>query len=611
MDTQLLRIATAGSVDDGKSTLIGRLLFDSKAIFADQLAAVEKTSSDRGDEYANLALLTDGLKAEREQGITIDVAYRYFATPRRKFIIADTPGHVHYTRNMVTGASTADLAMILVDARKGILEQTRRHAFLSTLLGIPHLVVCVNKMDLVDWSQQTFDAICADFSAFAAKLDVHDITFIPVSALLGDNIVEASANLAWYTGSPLLAQLERVHVASDRNLTDVRFPVQYVIRPQRADGFDHRSYAGTVAGGILRAGDDVVVLPSGRATTVTNIWAPGGRELAEAAPPMAVTVALADEIDITRGEMLTRPRNRPHQGTEIDAMVCWFADAGELAVGHRYLVQHTTRETKAVVSELDYRLDVNTLHRDKAAAKLALNEIGRITLRTQTPLMYDAYRRNRDTGAFILIDEHTGDTVAAGMITGPATHGSDVVWHAGSVQRSDRGQGRTVWLTGLSASGKSSLAVELERQLIEAGRSAYILDGDNLRHGLNADLGFSSADRAENIRRVGEIAVLFADAGVVAIASLISPFAAERATARAIHERAGLPFTEIYVDTPLAECEARDPKRLYAKARSGEIAEFTGISSPYEPPLTPQFRVTPADGTAAEVASRIVAGLFA
>jgi len=609
--TQLLRITTAGSVDDGKSTLIGRLLFDSKAIFEDQLAAVQKTSADRGDEYANLALLTDGLKAEREQGITIDVAYRYFATPKRKFIIADTPGHVHYTRNMVTGASTAHLAMILVDARKGILEQTRRHAFLSTLLGIPHLVVCVNKMDLVDWSQETFEAVCADFTAFAAKLDVHDITFIPVSALVGDNIVDQSLHMPWYTGSPLLAHLEQVHVASDRNLTDVRLPVQYVLRPQRADGSDHRSYAGTVAGGILRVGDDLVVLPSGRATSISNIWAPGGRELTEAAPPMAVTVGLADDIDITRGEMFVRPRNRPHQGTEIDAMVCWFADTGQLAAGRRYLVQHTTRETRAVITELDYRLDVNTLHRDADADGLSLNEIGRVTLRTQAPLMFDAYRRNRDTGAFILVDEHTGDTVAAGMITGPASHGSDVVWHAGNVQRSDRGQGRTLWLTGLSASGKSSLAVELERQLVEAGRSAYILDGDNLRHGLNADLGFSAADRAENIRRVGEVAALFADAGGVAIASLISPFAAERATARAVHERAGLPFTEIYVDTPLADCEARDPKGLYAKARSGEIAEFTGISSPYEPPLTPQFRVTPADGIAAEVARRIVAELFA
>jgi len=609
--TQLLRITTAGSVDDGKSTLIGRLLFDSKAIFEDQLAAVQKTSSDRGDEYANLALLTDGLKAEREQGITIDVAYRYFATPKRKFIIADTPGHVHYTRNMVTGASTAHLAMILVDARKGILEQTRRHAFLSTLLGIPHLVVCVNKMDLVDWSQETFEAVCADFTAFAAKLDVHDITFIPVSALVGDNIVDQSLHMPWYTGSPLLAHLEQVHVASDRNLTDVRLPVQYVLRPQRADGSDHRSYAGTVAGGILRVGDDLVVLPSGRATSISNIWAPGGRELTEAAPPMAVTVGLADDIDITRGEMFVRPRNRPHQGTEIDAMVCWFADTGQLAARQRYLVQHTTRETRAVITELDYRLDVNTLHRDADAEGLSLNEIGRVTLRTQAPLMFDAYRRNRDTGSFILVDEHTGDTVAAGMITGPASHGSDVVWHAGNVQRSDRGQGRTLWLTGLSASGKSSLAVELERQLVEAGRSAYILDGDNLRHGLNADLGFSAADRAENIRRVGEVAALFADAGGVAIASLISPFAAERATARAVHERAGLPFTEIYVDTPLADCEARDPKGLYAKARSGEIAEFTGISSPYEPPLTPQFRVTPADGIAAEVARRIVAELFA
>lgn len=603
---QMLRLATAGSVDDGKSTLIGRLLFDSKAIFEDQLAAVEKTSAERGDEYANLALLTDGLRAEREQGITIDVAYRYFATPKRKFIIADTPGHVQYTRNMVTGASTADVAMILIDARKGVLEQTRRHAFLSTLLGIPHLVVCVNKMDLVDYSREVFDQICADVKNFAARLDIHDVSFIPMSALSGDNVVQKSDAMPWYSGMPLLTKLESIHIASDRNLIDVRFPVQYVIRPQRSDGFDHRSYAGTMGGGVLRVGDDVVVLPSGRGSKVSNIWGPGGAELTEAAPPMAITVALEDEIDITRGEMIVRPKNRPHQGTDIDAMVCWFSENLDLSEGNRYIIAQTTRESKAVVTSLEYRLDVNTLQRDQEATVLELNEIGRITLRTQSPLMYDPYARNRNTGSFIIIDEHTGNTVGAGMITGPASQGSNVVWHEGKVERADRGSGQTLWLTGLSGSGKSSIAVELERLLIESGRSAYILDGDNVRHGLNSDLGFSEEDRAENIRRVAEVAALFADAGVIVIASLISPMAADRELARTVHNRTGLPFIEVFIDTPLAECEARDPKGLYAKARAGEIANFTGISAPYEPPLTPDVRIVPADGTAEEVAQKIL-----
>ena len=611
---QLLRIATAGSVDDGKSTLIGRLLFDSKGIFEDQLASIEATSAKRGDEYTDLALLTDGLRSEREQGITIDVAYRYFSTPRRKFIIADTPGHVQYTRNMVTGASTADVAIILVDARKGVLEQTRRHAFLSALLGIPRLVVAVNKMDLVDYDEATYEAIRTEFTDFAAKLEVHDVTFVPLSALKGDNVVnravESADPMPWYTGPALLDHLENVHIASDRNLTDVRFPVQYVIRPQRADGLDHRSFAGTIAGGIIKVDDDVVVMPSGRQSTVKAIWGPGGAELDEAAAPAAVTIALNDEIDIVRGEMIARPGNRPHQGTELEAMVCWFADDATLTTGKRYIIKHTTRDTKAMVTGLEYRLDINTLHRDPDATELELNEIGRIGLRTQNPLMYDPYRRNRDTGAFIVVDELSGDTVGAGMIIGPATSGSNVVWHAGTVQRGDRGQGRTLWLTGLSGSGKSTIASEVERLLIESGHPAYILDGDNLRHGLNADLGFSAEDRAENIRRTAEVAALFADAGVVVICSLISPMRADRDAARAVHAKADLPFTEVFVDTPLAECEARDPKGLYAKARAGEIAEFTGVSAPYEPPLTPDLHIRPEDGTAEEVAQRIVSTLL-
>ncbi len=418
---ELLRFATAGSVDDGKSTLIGRLLYDSKAIFEDQLESVERTSRERGDVHTDLALLTDGLRAEREQGITIDVAYRYFATPRRKFIIADTPGHIQYTRNMVTGASTADLALVLVDARKGVLEQSRRHAFLASLLGIPHLVVCVNKMDLVDWSQERYDEIKAEFRSFAMKLDVHDLTFVPVSALHGDNVVERSANMPWYEGPSLLHQLEEVHIASDRNLIDARFPVQYVIRPQdqiNHDLHDYRGYAGTVAGGVFKPGDEVVVLPSGLSSTVASIDTADG-PVDEAFAPMAVTIRLADDVDVSRGDMIARVRNRPHCGQDLEAMVCWLSAGSSLRPGSKLAIKHTTRWGRTVVKDLQYRLDVNTLHRDESAAELTLNEIGRVQLRTTVPLFFDEYRRNRTTGSFVLVDESTQNTVGAGIILGP------------------------------------------------------------------------------------------------------------------------------------------------------------------------------------------------
>ncbi|MEU8899138.1 adenylyl-sulfate kinase [Nocardia sp. NPDC048505] len=603
--TTLLRLATAGSVDDGKSTLIGRLLYDSKTIFTDQLEAVERTSRDRGEAYPNLALLTDGLRAEREQGITIDVAHRYFATPRRKFIIADTPGHIQYTRNMVTGASTADLALILVDARKGVVEQTRRHAFLAGLLGIPHLVLCVNKMDLVDWSQQRFEEIREEFAGFAMKLDVSDLTFVPMSALNGDNIVHRGSAMPWYEGTPLLHHLEEVHIASDRNLIDARFPVQYVTRSHAKD---FRGYAGTVAGGVFKPGDEVAVLPSGLSTTVTAIWGPGGTPIAEAFPPQAVTLQLADDIDISRGDLICRPANRPLVGRDIDAMVCWFAEDSRLTPGATYTVRHTTRAVTAEVRTLDYRLDVNTLHRDENPESLGLNEIGRIQLRTRQPLLFDPYRRNRGTGSFILVDETTGNTVAAGMITGPTLPSARVVWHATAVSREERAtRGLTVWLTGLSGSGKSTVAVELERRLVAAGRPAFLLDGDNLRHGLNADLGFSDADRVENIRRVGEVARLFADSGVISVVSLISPFQADRDRARAVHEAAGLPFVEVFVDTPLEICESRDPKGMYAKARAGEIRGFTGIDAPYERPANPDLVLRPGDGDPAAMARAVIA----
>jgi sulfate adenylyltransferase subunit 1 len=415
----ILRFATAGSVDDGKSTLIGRLLYDSKSIFEDQLESVERTSRDRGEESTNLALLTDGLRAEREQGITIDVAYRYFATPRRKFIIADTPGHIQYTRNMVTGASTADLAIVLVDARNGLTEQSRRHAFLTTLLRVPHLVLAVNKMDLVGYSQEVFEEICAEFSNFATKLEIADLTFIPISALHGDNVVERSANMPWYDGPSLLHHLEHVHIASDRNLIDVRFPVQYVIRPHAAGDpelHDYRGYAGQVAGGVLKPGDEVMHLPSGFTTRITSIDL-AGKPIAEAYPPMSVTLRLADDVDISRGDMICRPNNRPVGAQDIEGMVCWMSAERQLTPRSRLIVKHSTRTVKAIVTDLHYRIDVNTLHRDESATALGLNEIGRVRLRLTQPVFADPYSRNRTTGGMILIDEATNTTVGTVMIT--------------------------------------------------------------------------------------------------------------------------------------------------------------------------------------------------
>ncbi len=609
-DTTLLRLATAGSVDDGKSTLIGRLLYDSKAVMEDQLAAVERTSRERGNDYTDLALVTDGLRSEREQGITIDVAYRYFATARRKFIIADTPGHLQYTRNMVTGTSTAHLVIVLVDARAGLLEQSRRHAFLASLLGVQHIVLAVNKMDLIDWDQERFNWIREEFHAFAARLDVHDVTAIPISALHGDNVVTKSPKAPWYDGPPLLSHLEDVYIAGDRNLVDVRFPVQYVIRPQTVAHADHRSYAGTVASGVIRTGDEVVVLPSGKTSRVTAIDGPNG-PVPEAFPPMAVSISLADDIDVSRGDMIARPQNQPAASSEFDATLCWMADDSTCEPGRDYIIKQTTRTTRARVSALDYRLDVNTLHRDKSATALKLNELGRVTLRTQAPLLLDEYGRNAVTGSFILIDPDTNVTVAAGMVrdTAPAAaRGAtpNTVRHASLVTAEERlTKGRTVWFTGLSGSGKSSVAVIVEQLLLEHGTPAYILDGDNLRHGLNADLGFSMADRAENLRRLAHVATLMADAGLTVLVPVISPLEEHRALARTVHDENGIEFFEVFVDTPLADCERRDPKGLYAKARAGEITHFTGIDSPYQRPKNPDLRLTP-EHSAADLAQQVV-----
>jgi bifunctional enzyme CysN/CysC len=551
----------------------------------------------------DLALLTDGLRAEREQGITIDVAYRYFTTPRRSFVLADTPGHPQYTRNMATGVSNADLALILVDARKGVIEQSRRHAFIASLMGVPHFIVCVNKMDLVGFDEAIFERICDQFREFAARLEVHDITFVPVSALDGDNVVETSPRMPWYGGPPLLYHLEHVEIAADRNLVDCRFPVQWVIRPR--DGSEGRHYAGQMAGGILRPGEQVIALPSEQVSRVASLSTYDG-PLDAAFPPMSITVALEDELDLSRGEMLCRPANRPQVTRDLDATVCWMHET-PLEVGGRYALKQTTRTVAARVDRLEYRIDVHELHRDPTATRLELNDIGRVRLRTAAPLFVDDYRRNRLTGSFILIDESTNDTVAAGIVVtqgsgtaAAATRSPNVVWQHGPVTRERRwaalGQrGATLWLTGLPGAGKTTIAGALEERLVERGCHVYVLDGDNLRHGLNSDLGFDAAARAENVRRAAEAARLLADAGAIVIVSLISPYQADRARARAIHDDAGLAFLEVFVDTPLDECERRDPKGLYARARRGEIRGFTGVDDPYEAPEAPETRLRTVD----------------
>ena len=620
MASELLRIATAGSVDDGKSTLIGRLLHDTKSIFEDQLESIEQTSQKRGNEETDLALLTDGLRAEREQGITIDVAYRYFATPKRKFVIADTPGHIQYTRNMVTGASNANLALLLVDARKGVLEQTRRHALLSSLLRVPHLVLCVNKMDLVDYDEAVYDEIREEFTAFAAKLEITDLDFIPISALEGDNVVDRSTNMPWFDGQPLLGSLEDVHIASDRNLVDNRFPVQYVIRPQSTEHRDYRGFAGSVVGGIFKQGDEVMVLPSRKTSTIAAIDTPNGA-VTQSFPPMAATLLLEDELDISRGDMICRPSNQPTTSQRFEAMVCWFDETSSLRTDVPYQLKHTTRWVSAEVEELRYLLDVDTLHRDLEAETLDVNDIGRISIHTTSPLFFDEYRLNRTTGSFILVDPATDLTVAAGMIIGAASQptsaraegpvAENITFHPSKLSREERWAalgtgGATIWMTGLSGSGKSTIATAVEHTLVSGGRFAYMLDGDNLRHGLNANLGFSEEDRAENVRRVGAVAQLMAEAGTIAVVSLVSPYRDARDRVRAAHREADIPFFEVFVDTPLEECERRDPKGLYAKARAGEITDLTGVGSPYQAPQAPDL-VTDSD---LETAVRQVLGLL-
>jgi len=626
----LLRFATAGSVDDGKSTLIGRLLYDSKQVLADQLAHVEQTSRQMGHEFVDLSLLTDGLRAEREQGITIDVAYRYFATAQRRFIIADTPGHEQYTRNMVTGASTADLAIVLVDARKGVLSQSKRHAFIASLLGIPHVVVCVNKMDLVDFDEAAFAAVVEEFDTFAARLELPDVTFIPISALLGDNVVERSQSMPWYQGPPLLYHLEHVHIASDRNLIDVRFPVQWVLRVggrQVNKGLaDYRAYAGQLAGGIIRQGDEVVVLPSGQRTTIAGIDTYEG-PIEEAFTPMSVALRLSDDIDVGRGSTIVRTHNQPTVSRRFECLLCWMSEQ-PLSPSRRYLVKHTTRSAMVGKVDIRYRIDVETLRRDESATALELNDLARVQIELSSPLVFDSYRRNRITGSLIVIDEATNDTVAAGVILdteveAPAEavetkseRSPNVRWQGTRMTREGRWQslghgGATLWFTGLPGAGKSTVAAAVEERLLQAGQPAFLLDGDNLRHGLNGDLGFDEVARKENVRRTAHVARLLAESGTMALVSLVSPYAADRQAAAALHAADDLGFLEIFVDAPLELCEQRDPKGLYARARSGELAGMTGVGAPYEAPAEPDLVLGSFRETVEEEVERVLELLLA
>lgn len=617
----ILRFSTAGSVDDGKSTLIGRLLYDSKAIFEDQLQAIEQASSARGDAAVELALLTDGLRAEREQGITIDVAYRYVTTPRRKFIIADTPGHIQYTRNMVTGASTTELAIVLVDARKGVLTQSKRHTFIASLLQIPHLVVAVNKMDLVGYSEDVYKQIVADYNAFVGRLNVRDVVYIPISALHGDNVVRQSDTMPWYDGTTLLHHLETVNIGANRNSIDFRLPVQYVIRPHQ----NFRGFAGQIVSGRVAIGDEVVSLPTGLRSQVSAIWR-GEENCERASVGDSVVLTLSDEIDISRGDMLVRVRNLPHKSNQIDATLCWVNEEPMHPRGS-YWLQHSTRQVRAFLQDLNYRINVDTMHRE-AADILQLNEIGRVQITTTQPLFFDSYQINRATGSFILIDPHTNNTVAAGMIRDRARRVSELVERTeqNERQRSDNvvweqtditlpmretlngHQAAVLWFTGLSGAGKSTISQALEQRLYGLGVRTFSLDGDNVRHGLNGDLGFSPQERMENIRRVAEVAKLAFEHGNIVLCTFISPYAADRAVARSLVPEGR--FWEVYVKCDLSVCQQRDPKGLYARALQGEIPNFTGITAPYEEPQQPEIVVETDLHTAAALSAKILQELM-
>lgn len=615
---ELLRFITCGSVDDGKSTLIGRLLYDSKMLYEDQLAQLESESKTHGTTGGGFdpALVTDGLKAEREQGITIDVAYRYFSTAKRKFIIADTPGHEQYTRNMATGASSADLAVILIDARYGVLTQTKRHSFIVSLLGIRHVVVTVNKMDLVDFSQQRFDQICSDYRDFAARLDLPDLHFIPISALSGDNVVDPSSHMPWYRGSTLMNFLETVYIGSDRNFEDFRFPVQYVNRPN----LDFRGFCGSVASGIIRQGDEVMILPSRRTSRVKQIVTYDG-ELVEAFTPQAVTLTLEDEVDCSRGDMIIRPGNVPKVSNDFDAMLVWMS-ADAMVPGKTYLFKHTTLTTPGQIESLRYRVDVNTLHR-VPAPDLQLNEIGRCTITLSQPIFFDPYRRNRSTGAFIVVDRLTNVTVAAGMITArESDHKSKLApWEVEQTKEESLAAGikvvtanerqarlgqspATILFTGLSGSGKTTIARGVERALFDAGRTAIVLDGEDLRRGLSRDLEYTADDRSENLRRCAHLARLMNENGFICLAALIAPDAAVRDKAAELIGRER--YLTVYVDAPLELCQARDPRGHYAQAGEGRLPALPGAGAIYEPPQQADLILNTAELSIDECVERVL-----
>ncbi len=601
----LLRFITCGSVDDGKSTLIGRLLYDSKMIFEDQLAALEADSKRIGTQGQNIdfALLVDGLAAEREQGITIDVAYRFFATDRRKFIVADTPGHEQYTRNMVTGASTADLAVILIDARKGVLTQTRRHSYLAHLLGINSLVLAVNKMDLVGYDRAVYDAIVADYRKFADAIGIKNFLPIPLSSLIGDNITAASKHMPWYTGPALMAHLESVEIDLDEaRRRSFRMPVQWVNRPN----LDFRGFSGLISEGSIRPGDAVRVLPSGRTSSVTRIVTQGA-DLDVAVAGQSVTLTLADEVDCSRGDVLAASADPPEVADQFEAAIVWMAE-DELLPGRPYLLKLGTQSVTATVHSPKYQVNVNTMEH-LAAKSLGLNAIGIANLSTDKPLVFEPYHKSRELGGFILIDKISNATVAAGMLHFALRRSSNVHWQALDIDRTAHARQkhqrpRLLWFTGLSGSGKSSIANLVQKKLYALGKHSFLLDGDNIRHGLNRDLGFTDVDRVENIRRIGEVARLMTDAGLIVLTAFISPFRAERRMVRGMSPPGE--FIEVYVETPLEVAEQRDVKGLYKKARAGELKNFTGIDSPYEPPEHAEIRVNTVETSAEDAAEQIV-----
>ena len=608
-DKDLLRFITCGSVDDGKSTLIGRLLYDSKMIFDDQLSALEADSKRVGTQGQEIdfALLVDGLAAEREQGITIDVAYRFFTTERRKFIVADCPGHEQYTRNMVTGASTADLAVILIDARKGVLVQTRRHSYLCHLLGIRHFVLAVNKMDLVDYNQARFDEIVADYTAFASSIGMDSFTAIPISGFKGDNVTERSATTPWYAGPVLIDYLETVSLERDAQQdASFRLPVQWVNRPN----LDFRGFAGQIASGTVKPGDAVRVLPSGRTTTVARVVVAGG-DLDHAVVGESVTLTFADEIDCSRGDVIAAADAPPEVADQFEATLVWMDDQ-PLLPGRGYWLKLGTQTVSATLQQPKYAINVNTLEH-LAAKTLELNAIGVAELATDKPIVFEPYAQSKVLGGFILIDKLTNRTVAAGMLNFSLRRAQNVHWQPTDITRADHAalknqKPRVLWFTGLSGSGKSTIANAVEKRLNLMNRHTFLLDGDNVRHGLNKDLGFTEADRIENIRRVGEVAKLMADAGLIVLTAFISPFRAERDMVRAMLPEGE--FIEIFVDTPLEVAEARDVKGLYKKARSGALKNFTGVDSPYEPPEHPEIRVNTVEMTVDEAADAIIRAIM-